>query len=376
MKHRPATVGAIGALAIIALLAALIVGAGFVAVSGPQRGAASVVPLAQEPSTAVAVAAVPTILDAVAIVDRVAPAVVTVNNLQQLENEFGVQGDVERAGTGTGFILDTAGNIVTNAHVVEGGDEFAVIFADGTERAAELIGADPVSDLAVVRIEGDVPATVALGDSDAQRVGQPVLAIGSPLGEFTNTVTQGIVSALNRTSPFFTSPGGAVYTNLIQHDAAINPGNSGGPLFNAAGDVIGVNTLGIPETERGPVQGLFFAVPASTVREIAGKLIADGEVIYPFMGVSSRLLTDDIAAQLDIEDVQGELILEVVPGGPSDDAGVEVNDVVLSIAGEPVNAMNPLIEALFEHEPGDTVAVVVLRDRGEETVEVTLGARP
>jgi len=152
-----------------------------------------------------------------------------------------------------------------------------VVFADGQEADGELIGADPTSDLAVLQVDVAVPAVAPLGDSNALRPGQPVLAIGSPLGAFTNTVSQGIVSALGRN--LAKEPGRPALSGLVQHDAAINPGNSGGPLLNFAGEVIGVNTLGIQQTENGVLaQGLFFAIPSNTVREVATRLIEDGAV--------------------------------------------------------------------------------------------------
>ena len=310
-------------------------------------------------------------MDAVAVVERVAPAVVTVNNLRQLGGFFGGD-ESQRQGTGTGFVIDEQGYIVTNEHVVRGGDEFEVVFANGEERAAELIGADPIGDLAVVRIEGDVPATVPLGDSNALKPGQPVLAIGSPLGTFTNTVTQGIVSALGRNGREFlpNDPCYGTYTNLIQHDAAINPGNSGGPLISAAGEVIGVNTLGIPQA-----QGLFFAVPASTVREITSKLIETGEAPYPFFGVGSVPVTDDLAAQEELPVDYGELIVELEQGGPAAEAGIEPGDIVLAVEGQRIDAQNSFVEVLFAHEPGETVEATVQRGEEQINVEVTLGAR-
>ena len=328
-------------------------------------------PTVAAPTTSPPVASDVDDIDAVAVVERVAPAVVTVNNLQQLGGGFfgGGNDDPQRAGTGTGFILNDQGYIVTNEHVVRGGDEFEVVFADGEQRPAELIGSDPLADLAVVRVEGELPATVALGDSDALRVGQPVLALGSPLGEFTNTVTQGIISALNRDFPL-ESPCSGIYTNLIQHDAAINPGNSGGPLINAAGEVIGVNTLGIPEA-----QGLFFAVPASTVREITTEIIEDGEVDYPFFGVTGQPISADLAAQEDLPVDYGQYLLEVEPGGPAAEAGVEAGDIVVAIDGRRIDARNPFTEALFAHEPGETVEATVQRGDEQLAVQVTLGRR-
>ena len=313
-------------------------------------------------------AASPTAFTPTEVVVRVAPAVVTVNNLQVLRG-FGSDGTAQRAGTGTGFVLNDQGYIVTNEHVVRGGDEFVVVFRDGEERPAALIGTDPLADLAVVKVEGAVPATVSLGNSDALQVAEPVLAIGSPLGEFTNTVTAGIVSALNRDFPL-TSVCAGVYTNLIQHDAAINPGNSGGPLFNAAGEVIGVNTLGISTA-----QGLFFAVPASTVEQITTEIIEDGEVSYPFFGVVSQPVTDEVAAGADLMVDYGQYVVSAEAGQPAAEAGIQEGDVLLTVDGQRIDEQNSFTELLFALEPGDTVEVTVQRGGEEVTTQVTLGTR-
>src|SRR5687768_12614165 len=230
------------------------------------------------------------------VVQAVSPAVVTVINQQQVELSNGAE-SLQPAGSGTGFVIDEEGHIVTNWHVVTGGSDFEVVFSDGTVREAELIGADQVSDLAVVKVDGDVPAVLPLGDSDSALPGEPVLALGSPLGNFQNTVTQGIVSAINRDFPFVQA-GQSQYNNLIQHDAAINPGNSGGPLVNFKGEVIGVNTLGLSVAESGqPIQGLFFAIPSNSVREVADELIEDGEVTYPYVGIRFQTNSPATAAQ-------------------------------------------------------------------------------
>ena len=307
---------------------------------------------------------------AVQIVEQVGPAVVTVIN----EQRFGGPGgsELQPAGSGTGFIIDEDGHIVTNWHVVDGGEQFQVIFADGTSRDAELVGTDEVSDLAVVKVDGDLPGTVSLGDSDALKPGQPVLAIGSPLGAFTNTVTQGIVSAIGRDFP-----GSDTYTNLIQHDAAINPGNSGGPLFNFAGEVVGVNTLGIPLSDTGePVQGLFFAIPSNTVKKIAAELIDQGSVTYPYFGVEFTSVTQEVkvAQKLDVD--HGVFVINVVPGGPADQAGVKAGDVVVAIDGVAIDQQTSFSEALFAHQPGETVPITVVRDGKEIELTITFGERP
>jgi 2-alkenal reductase len=308
-------------------------------------------------------------LETVDVVKRVGPAVVTVINEQEVEGF----GEMQPVGSGTGFIIDSDGHIVTNNHVVEGGQQFVVIFADGEKRDATLIGADPISDIAVVQVSGEVPGTVPFGDSNALQPGQTVLAMGSPLGSFTNTVTEGIVSATNRDFP---DPTAWNYSNLIQHDAAINPGNSGGPLFNLAGEVVGVNTLGIPEENGQPVQGLFFAIPSSTVVKITQLLIADGEVTYPYLGVESLPVTPQLAAQENLSVDHGQLVTSVPPGTPAEEADIQPDDVILAIDGQEIDSQNLFSELLFAHKPGDTVEVTIQRGDEQLTVEVTLGTRP
>ena len=314
---------------------------------------------------------------AVELVQQVQPSVVTVINEQRSGNPFAPGGtEPQPAGSGTGFVIDDEGRVVTNWHVVDGGEEFTVVFADGQERPATLVGADELSDLAVVDVEGDVPAMVPFGDSDGLQVGQPVLAIGSPLGEFTNTVTQGIVSALGRAFP--DAPGSeTVYTNLVQHDAAINPGNSGGPLFNLDGEVVGVNTLGINEIpERGPIQGLFFAIPSNTAQEIAAQLIEDGAVSYPYLGIVPEPVTDELAARFDLAVDEGVLVTDVEQGSPAASIGIQPGDVVVALDGEPIDRQNPLTEFLFAYAPGDTVRATIQRGPEQVDVDVTLGERP
>lgn len=304
------------------------------------------------------------------VVEAVGSAVVTVLNEQRFEDGSGTE--IQPVGSGTGFIIDDEGHIVTNWHVVEGGEQFEVILADGTILPAELVGSDKLSDLAVVRVEGDLPGIVPLGDSDLLKPGQPVLAIGSALGAFTNTVTQGIVSAIGRDFP-----GSQTYTNLIQHDAAINPGNSGGPLFNFDGEVVGVNTLGIPISETGEiVQGLFFSIPSNTVKKITADLIENGEVVYPYFGIEFASVTPDIVAEFDLPVQSGVIVIGVTEDGPAAKAGVQIQDVVIEIGGTRLDAQTSFSEALFEHKPGETVEVKIIRDGEEISLEVTFAERP
>ncbi len=313
--------------------------------------------------------------DASEIVERVMPAVVTVINEQRFAE--GIFGETEvEAGRGTGFVIDGSGNIVTNEHVVRGGTGFEVILSDGEKRDATLVGSDPLSDLAVVRMEGPPPSTVPFGDSATLQQGQPVLAIGSPLGEFTGTVTSGIVSALNRDFPASAATAGAdIYTDLIQHDAAINPGNSGGPLFDLAGRVVGVNTLGIPQSGITPVQGLFFAIPANRVADIASQLIENGRASYPYIGIEYQRISPDLAAQNDLPVDYGAYVLATVQGGPAEQAGIRRGDIILGIGDQRIQGQTTFTEALFAQSPGDTVTVTVLRGNEELQLEVTLAGR-
>jgi 2-alkenal reductase len=304
--------------------------------------------------------------DAISVVQQVGPSVVTVIN-QQMFQGFDT---VQPVGSGTGFIIDADGHVVTNWHVVNGGQEFLVILSNGERRPAVLVGSDRISDLAVVKFDGDVPAFAGFGNSDELQVGETVLAIGSPLGTYTNTVTEGIVSALGRDLPQ------SNYNNLIQHDAAINPGNSGGPLFNLSGQVIGVNTLGVSEENGQTIQGLFFALPGNQVQNIAMRLIADGRVVYPFFGITYQTINWQIAAQANFPVDNGVYITEVSPGGPAEAAGFIAGDIVIAIDGVAVDERNAFAEVLFMHQPGDTVTVEINRGGESITLQLTLIERP
>jgi 2-alkenal reductase len=299
------------------------------------------------------------------VVEKIGPAVVTVINKQIPEGET----EAVPTGSGSGFILDEEGHVVTNQHVVEGGVEFLVVLEDGQELPATLVGADVNSDVAVLKVDPPVPAVARIGDSDNLLPGQAVLAIGSPLGTFTNTVTEGIVSALGRSVPDDT--GGPELLNLIQHDAAINPGNSGGPLVTLAGEVVGINTLGIVDA-----QGLFFAVPSKTVIRVAEALIANGAVDYPYLGLQLLPLDDTIIAQWALPVKEGFYVQGVIEGGPSDAAGVQVGDIVTAIDLEQVGARQSMVGALFQYKPGDTVQLTLQRGLNSIRVEVQLAERP
>jgi S1-C subfamily serine protease len=311
------------------------------------------------------------------LVDAVSPAVVTVLNQQTFEG-FGDGGPSEvPAGVGTGFIMNADGYIVTNQHVIAGATSIRVILFDGSEVAAELIGEDAITDLAVIRIDpGDVPATVEIGDSGALRVGEPVVAIGSALGEYTNTVTQGIVSGVGRT---LRGSDAASLENMIQHDAAINPGNSGGPLLNTAGEVIGVNTAVVRQDMSGiSAEGLGFAIPSQTVIEITERLIEHGVIERAWLGVSYQAVTPRLATAQGFAVSHGAYVAQVVPDGPADQAGILPGDIIVAIDGQTIDQNTSLQTMLFSLEPETTVDFEIVRGDDPEplVIEVTLGVRP
>jgi 2-alkenal reductase len=305
------------------------------------------------------------VLTPVEVVEQIGPAVVTVINEQIEEGET----DTVPTGSGSGFFFDNDGHIVTNQHVVEGGVEFVVVLEDGRELPATLVGADANSDVAVLKVDTPVPAVARIGDSDRLQPGQGVLAIGSPLGTFTNTVTEGIVSALGRTVP--DDNGGPELVNLIQHDAAINPGNSGGPLVTLTGEVVGINTLAIVDA-----QGLFFAVPAQTVTRVAQELIAEGAVDYPYLGLQLAPLDEETIVQWALPVDEGFYVQGVVAGSPSEAAGLQVGDIVTAINLERVGERQSMVGALFQYKPGDSVQLTVQRGLVSMRVDVPLAERP
>ena len=317
-------------------------------------------------------------LTKVEVVEKVSPAVVTVLNLATTSSLTGGTSQEMPQGAGTGFIIDTDGHIVTNWHVVDGGDAFTVVLSDGTQVDATLIGSDARDDLAVVKIDPKaVPATISFGDSSALKPGQDVLAIGSPLGAFSNSVTAGIVSALGRNQLASNNAACQNYSNLIQHDAAINPGNSGGPLFNLKGEVVGVNTLGIPVDQSGqPVQGLFFAVPSNTVTVAVKQLIETGTVTQAWVGIAFYSIDASLAAQYNLPVDHGIIITDVQPDSPADKAGLKAEDVITSVDGEDITPTKDLASIMFKHQPGDTVTLSVIRGGKQSDVDLTLGNAP
>jgi len=369
------------ALGIAALMVAILLGtaggavvgglAGYVA-AGHRMPSTSVMPeVAQAP-----VATYLTLTQDSAIISAVAevkPAVVTViNTLPPQQGFFGQI--LEPQASGSGVIIDEQGYIVTNNHVVENSRSLEVIFADDTKVPATLIGADAFSDLAVLRVEGSVPATAELGDSAALQPGEPVIAIGSPLGDFKSTVNSGVVSALDRRLEL---GGGLTMEGLIQTDAAINQGNSGGPLVNALGQVIGINSAIVRGTGAGaPVaEGLGFAIPSNVVEEVTQQLIEHGHVRRPYLGVEWVPITPRVASAYNLPVQFGAYVQDVQPGSPADTGGLQQGDILTTIDDQAIDEDNNLVTILMRFDPGESVQMTVVREQEEVTLNVTLGTR-
>ncbi len=308
------------------------------------------------------------------VVKKVGPAVVTVVNLKMPQRGFW-DNLTQPPSLGSGVIIDPRGYVVTNNHVVEGNESLSVIMASGDKKDAELMGTDVFSDLAVLHIEGDNFPAAELGDSSQLQPGERVIAIGSALGNFHNTVTSGVISGLERSIAVDES---FAMEGLIQTDTAINHGNSGGPLVNLQGQVIGINTLIIrgDSYSRDVAEGLGFAIPSNTVRLVVEQLIAKGRVSRPFLGISHQEVTPRLAAYYNLAVNHGLLVLQVAPSTPASQAGLEVGDVIVDINGDPIDPENPFINVLMRHQVGEIVTLSVNRFGRELALEVTLGERP
>ncbi len=297
---------------------------------------------------------------------------------------------------GSGFVWDTNGYIVTNNHVIDGATRITVTFADGTTMPAKLVGADPNSDLAVIQVQAPANSLhpVQVADSNQVKVGQFAIAIGNPFGE-QNTMTTGIISAIGRSLPVDNGQAlqGPTYTipDVIQTDAPINPGNSGGVLLNAQGQLIGV-TQSI-ESNSGSSSGIGFAIPSAIVQKVVPSLIKSGHYDHPYLGISGTTVTPDLAQAMGLNANQrGALVAQVTPGGPAEKAGlqgstkqttvngvpVEVGgDVITAINGQPIKSFDDLVAYLASSTTvNQTVNLTVLRDGKEQTVTLTIGARP
>lgn len=296
-------------------------------------------------------------------VRKVKPAVVTVVNRLATRRSF-----LSPTASGSGVIIDKQGYIVTNNHVVQNAQSLLVILSDGTKMDAKLVGTDSLADLAVIKVDGAVPAVATLGDSSALQPGQVAIAIGSPLGDFRGTVTVGVISALNRQV--------GTMQGLIQTDAAINNGNSGGPLVNSLGQVIGINTLVVRSTNEGNVaEGLGFAIPSNLVREITTQLITKGRVERSYLGITYQPVDPLSTSGMDLSVTYGVVVAKVEPGSPAAKAGLQDGDVILAFNNQKLDE-DALTALLVKHKPGDVVTLTIWRNGKQIDLTVTLGARP
>jgi S1-C subfamily serine protease len=303
---------------------------------------------------------------------QVAPSVVQVNVQAVQMTPFGAQ---EGEGLGSGVIYREDGYILTNNHVVEGASEVNIAFADGTTEQGEVVGTDPATDVAVVRVDRRGLPAASFGDARDLTVGELAVAIGSPSG-FQSTVTSGVVSGMGREVPAELT-GGRQETSLvdlIQTDAAISPGSSGGALANRNGEVVGINVAYLPPAETG-AESIGFAIPAYTATSVADQLIENGEAVGPYMGVSLTDLAPETARRFGVEAESGALVAEVEPSGPAARAGIEAGDIVTAVGEQEVRGSGDLLSALRRYVPGDRVEVTVLRDGAEERINLRLGER-
>jgi 2-alkenal reductase len=389
---RPAPAGLRRGRLLIGLTAMLIVGLIFGAIGGGIAGSlivqktlqAQATPVATQDTIAPVVSQASSVqqlpsnssLAIVAAVKRVGPAVVTVINTMPEQQIFGFFGESvqQPKASGSGVVISPQGYIVTNNHVVDGYQTLEVVFADGSKVPAQLIGADAFSDLAVIKVNVNVPAVAELGDSDQLQIGEAVIAIGSPLGDFKNTVTFGVISALGRTLDV---ESGSAYEKMIQTDAAINHGNSGGPLVNMSGQVIGITTAIVrgSNTSSDVAEGLGFAIPSKTVSEITAQLISKGQVVRPYMGVRWQLITPEIAKANGLPMQWGAYIQMVGAGSTADQAGVQAGDIITKIGDEELSDSNAFLNLLNHHQVGENVAIEVWRNGQTITLNAVLQGR-
>ncbi len=320
----------------------------------------------------------------IGVFERVHPAVVNIV-ATTLGMNFWME-IIPREGQGSGFIIDRKGYILTNNHVVAKAQKITVTLANAKKLTASLVGRDPTSDLAVIKIpSGNVDTVATLGNSDQVRVGQKAIAIGNPFG-LSHTLTTGIVSALHRE---IRTEDGIHIDDLIQTDAAINPGNSGGPLLNSNGEVIGINTAIFSVS--GGYQGIGFAIPINRAREVATQLITSGKVPRPWLGITGISLTKDLSDDFELASDHGVLIVEVLQGGPADQAGLrggdkEVifgglklligGDIITGINEQKISDMKDLVRNLNKFTPGQTITLKILSKNIPEARQLVLAERP
>jgi 2-alkenal reductase len=305
------------------------------------------------------------------VVDRVKSSVVTVVGISSGGFSF-FGGMSEQEVSGSGFIISESGYVITNRHVIEDASEIRVILADGSELPATVVSSDIFADLAVLKAEGKMPAIATLGNSDNLKPGETVIAIGSPLGDFRNSVTVGVISATGRS---IDTGQGYSLENLIQTDAAINSGNSGGPLVNLAGEVVGINTLVVRGSSAGSAiaEGLGFAIPVNTARMISQQIIQKGYFARPTLGIQVQNINPRLAAMYDLPVKYGAYVNRIDRSGPAAQAGMRTGDIIVRVGEFAIDETTPYVNALFAYAPGDAIVVEVMRDNQVITFNVVLG---
>ncbi|MGK5005598.1 Do family serine endopeptidase [Janthinobacterium sp. LB2P70] len=269
---------------------------------------------------------------------------------------------------GSGVIVSHEGYVLTNNHVVEGADEIEVVLTDGRKAPAKVVGLDPETDLAVIKIDLDKLPVIVLGQSELARVGDVVLAIGNPFG-VGQTVTMGIISALGRNNLHINS-----FENFIQTDAAINFGNSGGALVDTRGNLIGINTA--IYSQSGGSVGIGFAIPVSTAKTVMEAIIKDGHVVRGWIGVETQDITPELAQSFNLQRTSGAIIAGVVRNGPADKAGIVPGDILLAVQGKPVGDTTEMLNLIAQLPPGEKAKMTVLRKNREAALDVMVGKRP
>ncbi len=308
------------------------------------------------------------------VVAKVSPAVVSIVSTRNVQSFFGT---IQQQGAGSGFVINANGLIATNRHVVSDAGSYKVLTSDGKSYDATVAAEDPLNDLALIKISANNLTPVSLGDSDKLKVGQRVVAIGNALGEYQNTVTSGVISAIGRK---ITAGGGdgtsETLEGMIQTDATINPGNSGGPLINLAGQVIGINTaIDLQGTQIG------FAIPINSVKSALDSYAKSGKISRPMLGIRYINVTKELAALNNMSVDKGALVtrgdsaseVAVTPGGPADKAGIKENDILVSINDQAIDENNSITSILRKYKPGDAVTIKLLRAGKEVSVSVKLG---
>ncbi len=381
---RPLAAGLAGGL-VVGLFGWVAIAAGWIEAQAPPPPAASV---AVQPSTPVAGGEAKSVSE---VYERGGPAVAFIEADQAgaQASPFGPAPGNGGAATGSGFLVDDSGHVLTNAHVVAGSDSVTVkLGQEGETLEAKVVGSDTSTDVAVLQVDPDkvAAAPLRLADSEKSTVGDGVIAIGNPFG-LDLTVTTGIVSALQRE---ISAPDGFTISDVIQTDAAINPGNSGGPLLNASGEVIGINSQIATAGGQGSV-GVGFAVPINTAQRVFAQILEDGQADHAFIGISGADLTADLASVLNLDLDSGVLIQDITPDSPAADAGLRVGeatmtsdgqeirvggDVITAVDGESVSAMEDVVASVNRKQPGEEITLEVSRDGESKDVTLELADRP